>query len=482
MLIRDSTTCGVKLREIKLENLGDEVSIEVKVNKNSGGFLFFFLVDPEGHLRVQHMVGKGVSKVLLGQKSGSIGTYPGPLPGGNWKIYTIGLSDKEEYSKIEYEVLINSNTKIDPEDYTLLGESIWVEYASEKKLFTLTFDSDKKISQEKRWYRGDLHAHTTLTDGHMKPKEVKDFCEKAGLDFIFLTEHNLIHTGFEDSRVLFIPALEVTTVKGHLIVYGLKKLPNFLVFNDFHNDFVRFVLEKKQSEKYIINIAHPTMKPWEWQFNDTALSKIDLIEICNCPAWPPAEEDNSNAIKLLDLLWNDGYRIYGVGGSDNHLKPDEKYPGAKKPSLYGDPSTWVYCNGLSEAEILKSLKNGSCYVSRDVELDIAISDGIINYLPGSEVKGSRIYYEVKIKNKHRPFTVNLIRNGKLVETKFLYNESRASFIIEWEDKDFEWVRTEVRTIEGEFVAYVNPVFRGFKKHSYIKWGDLMESYAESKNP
>ncbi|RKY01953.1 MAG: hypothetical protein DRP54_02835, partial [Spirochaetes bacterium] len=335
MVIRDSTTCGMKLREIKLENLGDEVSIELKVNKNSGGFLFFFLVDPEGHLRVQHMVEKGVSKVLLGQKSGSIGTYPGPLPGGNWKVYTIGVSDKEEYSKIEYEVLINSNTKIDPGDYTLLGESIWVEYASEKELFTLTFDSDKKISQEKRWYRGDLHTHTTLTDGHMKPKEVKDFCEKAGLDFIFLTEHNLIHTGFEDSRVLFIPALEVTTIKGHLIVYGLKKLPNFLVLDDFHNDFVRFVLEKKQSEKYIINIAHPVMKPWEWQFNDTALSMIDLIEICNCPTWPPAEEDNNNAIKLLDLLWNDGYRIYGVGGSDNHLKPDEKYPGAKKPSLYG---------------------------------------------------------------------------------------------------------------------------------------------------
>ncbi|MCZ8488799.1 hypothetical protein O9992_21345 [Vibrio lentus] len=41
------------------------------------------------------------------------------------------------------------------------------------------------LSSDSRWYRGDLHAHTQLSDGHNTLAAAKDIVESQGLDFFF---------------------------------------------------------------------------------------------------------------------------------------------------------------------------------------------------------------------------------------------------------------------------------------------------------
>lgn len=40
-----------------------------------------------------------------------------------------------------------------------------------------------------RWYKGNLHTHTNLSDGKLSPEETKAYYSAAGYDFIALTDH-----------------------------------------------------------------------------------------------------------------------------------------------------------------------------------------------------------------------------------------------------------------------------------------------------
>jgi hypothetical protein len=80
-------------------------------------------------------------------------------------------------------------------------------------------------------YVGNLHMHTTTSDGHGTQDEVADAAIKAGLDFIVVTDHNVLPTelagyyyrGYE--RILRLIGQEVHDVervpeRSHLLVYG----------------------------------------------------------------------------------------------------------------------------------------------------------------------------------------------------------------------------------------------------------------------
>jgi predicted metal-dependent phosphoesterase TrpH len=40
------------------------------------------------------------------------------------------------------------------------------------------------------WYQGNLHCHSTNSDGHLSPVEVAEFYRAIGMDFITLSDHN----------------------------------------------------------------------------------------------------------------------------------------------------------------------------------------------------------------------------------------------------------------------------------------------------
>ena len=52
------------------------------------------------------------------------------------------------------------------------------------------------FSRPGRFWRGNLHTHSTLSDGHRSPEEVCRFYEAAGYDFLALTEHFLEQYGW----------------------------------------------------------------------------------------------------------------------------------------------------------------------------------------------------------------------------------------------------------------------------------------------
>ena len=42
------------------------------------------------------------------------------------------------------------------------------------------------------WYKGNLHTHTTRSDGHFDPEEVVRRYREADYDFLALTDHGVV--------------------------------------------------------------------------------------------------------------------------------------------------------------------------------------------------------------------------------------------------------------------------------------------------
>ena len=45
------------------------------------------------------------------------------------------------------------------------------------------------LQNQHNWYKGNLHMHTTCSDGRVSPEQAEDMYEQAGYDFIALTDH-----------------------------------------------------------------------------------------------------------------------------------------------------------------------------------------------------------------------------------------------------------------------------------------------------
>ena len=60
----------------------------------------------------------------------------------------------------------------------------------------------------KRWLKGNLHAHTTASDGRISIEECIKRYKEHGYDFLAITDHRKRFAGYQDDEILVIPAKE----------------------------------------------------------------------------------------------------------------------------------------------------------------------------------------------------------------------------------------------------------------------------------
>jgi hypothetical protein len=81
-----------------------------------------------------------------------------------------------------------------------------------------------------RWLRGNLHCHTTASDGRLSPQATADWFRGAGYDFLALTDHNTVvdPAAVDAGGLCLIPATELAAAGGalggsyHLVALGLE--------------------------------------------------------------------------------------------------------------------------------------------------------------------------------------------------------------------------------------------------------------------
>ncbi|WP_336709492.1 MULTISPECIES: CehA/McbA family metallohydrolase [unclassified Cedecea] len=410
------------------------------------GHLYCYLYDSRRQLRASVMLQKPEKVLTVCADWASIGALPGELPAGEWQLHiynVIGESRSPQPMSYRLDVTFDA-----------LGAS--VDFEKQDVLrpdHQVIFDYQRTLSDRPGWYRGDLHGHTTLSDGNNTLPEALDIMASQGLDFFFLTEHNLSHACLpRHDSVLLLPSIEVTADKSHLNVHGPAA-----TLNMFHADYSSrglltqgIALKRPES---VLSVNHAMLHPWSWLYNDMPMADIDVLEVLNDPTWKNATTANEQVVEIFTTLWNAGHRIYAVGGSDCHMQPHERYPQATEPSIYGDPATWVYAEALSGEAILAAIKNGHCYFERRCGLTFSLNDGAL--LPGDAADGKQIVLTVAVKDSERRYTLQVVSEAGILAE---YPQENTPQDIHADMKKHAWIRWDIRREDGSLEGMINPVY------------------------
>ncbi len=318
---------------------------------------------------------------------------------------------------------------------------------------------------EGRWIKGNLHCHTTMSDGRLTPNEVIDRYKAYGYRFLSITDHNKIIKYPSDKDISLIPGVEIS-IDGseygssfHIVVLGIEEYSTIEKLrskglNEFFNEIY--------SRGGYAFIAHPY-----W----SSLSFKDLENIDNLPA---IEVYNATCDLIgkgyssvyWDALLAQGKDIKGLAVDDAH-----RYDLAPRDSLKG--WIWLKVKEIDYEKILDSLRNGLFYASTGPEIETYAFNGE--------------FLEASISPVYR---VNLItRNGRGVSItvedlnlfkKYKYPELELEIYQEDMSEVFEVKRYNIKIkMRNNGVTYIKVPKSVFRVYARLEIIDILGRYAWS---
>jgi hypothetical protein len=232
--------------------------------------------------------------------------------------------------------------------------------------------------EEGRWFKGNVHTHSTASDGTRTPEQLVKIYREAGYDFLSITDHSVVTDveGLGEPGFLLIPGEEMCIGRTHanqpfhIVALGIQET---LPFRDFDRDLnPQIVIDHVNDAGGIPFLAHPY---WSG-LNHRDMMEIDGyhgVEIYNTGC--DFERNTGFSEAHIDDIIVMGRRplIYAV--DDHH--------GAERPLLPLDAAVaWmmVKSKSLGADDILSSIRKGLFYSSTGPEImDITIDDaGVIS--------------------------------------------------------------------------------------------------------
>ncbi len=238
-----------------------------------------------------------------------------------------------------------------------------------------------------RWYKGNIHTHTTESDGDAEPAKVVSWFRRHGYDFLVLSDHNHL-TIFEYGagkrrfkKPLLVPGEEVSAnIKGgdvpiHINGIGLSRVVEPIDAGEIVPTIQANVNAIRQAGG-ISSINHPNYK---WAFDHTHLRLIEGLNMLEVFNGHPATNVYGGPGKFsYDEIWDGvlsaGVVVFGVATDDSHNYHDFS------PAKSNPGRGWVSVRAaeLSQEAIVDGLATGEFYASSGVALkDLEASeDGI----------------------------------------------------------------------------------------------------------
>ena len=228
-----------------------------------------------------------------------------------------------------------------------------------------------------KWYKGNIHTHTTESDGDASPEVVVRWYRRHGYDFLVLSDHNhltILDYGSGKRRLkrpLMIPGEEISvnlhggTVPIHINGIGISRLVEPIDAGDVAGTIQANVDAIVQAGG-IASINHPNFK---WAFDHEAIKQVtgaSLLEVFN--GHPLANVHGGPGVFSNEQIWDGvlsaGRAIFGVATDDSHNYSDFS------PAMSNPGRGWVVVRAaeLSSEAIVEALASGDFYASTGVTL------------------------------------------------------------------------------------------------------------------
>ena len=262
------------------------------------------------------------------------------------------------------------------------------------------------LPKEGNFYKANLHAHGTGSDGEFSPEQMKEEFKKRGYQVLCITEHEVLkdYTCFDDEDFIFINGYELSISENkskewtenkcaHLNIYsGDKHNTTQVCYNpdsiwfagddvknavkyygeiterEYSPEFINKVIKECNDRGFIVCMNHPywsLQEPWEL----CQYEGLYALEIYNTDnvywGWPEYD------IYAYDIMSRHNIRLAAQMADDNHNHTTED------DMFYGTFGGFnmIKADELSYEAIFEGLKNQNFYCSQGPEiLDLYIED------------------------------------------------------------------------------------------------------------
>jgi predicted metal-dependent phosphoesterase TrpH len=207
-----------------------------------------------------------------------------------------------------------------------------------------------------RWFKGNLHTHTTQSDGKPTPAESMQWHADHGYDFLAITDHNRVVNPLEfmaNPPLLAIPSVEISarrgTVEYHVVSIGVNSMPIA------HAKDPQDTIDAVNAAGGLCFIAHPYWH--DHTFEDLLALKGHIgIEIFNTGCW--LEINKGHSLVHWDGILRRGQSVYGLATDDSHFA----YPD------HGRGWVNVRAEKLDAPSIMDALRKGQFYSTMGPEI------------------------------------------------------------------------------------------------------------------
>lgn len=222
----------------------------------------------------------------------------------------------------------------------------------------------KLFREDGTWRKGNLHTHTTISDGQKSVEESAALYKAAGYEFMAITDHHKNYPGGEADGILLLAGVELhkngfSPIRRcyHITGIGIERP----VEMEPGGDPQEMVNRIKECGGFV-TLAHPAWSLMTYEEVD-ALEGLDAIEIWNGVSGVYSGRGDSSA--YLDVLAARGKLIPMTAVDDTHYYKDDLYSGFVR----------VKTTECSRDAILEALRNGQFYSSQGPELyQITVED------------------------------------------------------------------------------------------------------------
>jgi hypothetical protein len=226
-------------------------------------------------------------------------------------------------------------------------------------------DMSNPFAIEGDWFKGNLHTHTTESDGAVSPQEAVAGYATHGYDFLSITDHRKVTdiSGLDSHGMLLIPGIEMNggqtdlQTSYHVVAIGAKGPMQY----DAEWDCQRLIDYGNQNAEFVF-IAHPA-----WS-SLTLADVIDLegyigVEVYNTGCHYEVGRGDSGT-QWDDLLAR-GKKVFGFAVDDAHFKIQDAWVGY----------IMVKAAACNQDEILAAVKAGHFYASTGPQIHNLEIDG-----------------------------------------------------------------------------------------------------------
>ena len=260
------------------------------------------------------------------------------------------------------------------------------------------------LPRDGQFYKGNMHSHSTLSDGMFTPEELKDRYKANGYAVYAYTEHGVYHDlrHLDDADFITLPSYEAdlrraydrtpfpalqegpsrNTLQAETIHLNLFAIdpdkttcePDISDIKDVYSlENSNELIRRGREAGFIVSYNHP-----HWSLNTAALYNnlegLQALEVINGACYRSSALDFTPHV-MREMAWN-GKRVAAIAGDDTH-----------RPEHLFQAWTMFKAPELSHKAIIEALQKGNCYATTGPEIhELYVEDGVV-HIKTSEAQG-----------------------------------------------------------------------------------------------